>query len=188
MTIASTLNRFNAHCAAYRSSVDRILCDDLSEACAFQRICRQIQLNATELQVDRHLILDLISRMRLALKSGPSLQPKQDVRREHDLRERLKRVVESLPVWSQFNWQNPLAKAAGLLSVEDYINSLQLHLPEIYEETLILEERASTLLQTRSRRIATEITIGLQHMGRNHISFLQPALDWLSDEENWDEI
>jgi len=60
-----------------------------------------------------------------------------------------------------------------------------LHLPEIYEETVFLEECANILSEQRSRKIAVAMMIGLQHMGRNHISFLQPALDWLSDEEYW---
>ena len=108
--------------------------------------------------------------------------------REQGLRDRLRQRMENLSVWRQRKWQNPLATVAGLLSVEDYIRSMLLHLPEIYEETMILEQSTCSLLKQRSRRIATEITIGLQHMGRNHISFLQLGLDWLSDEDNCDGV
>ena len=160
--------------------------EDLSTPNTLQSICSQIQIRATELQLDRHQILGLIPKMRLSSKAAPPVEPKRDVHREQELRSRLKQRLEELPVWNQFRSENPLAAIVGLNTAKDYIQSLGLHLPEIYEETVFLEKCANILLEQRSRKIALAMMIGLQHMGRNHITFLQPALDWLSDEEYWD--
>jgi hypothetical protein len=186
MRITSILRRLAGHCVAYRSAVDQVFFEDLSTPNRLQSICRQIQIRATELQLDRHQILGLIPEMRLSSKAAPSVEPKRDVHREQELRARLKQRLEELPVWNQFGSENPLAAIVGLNTAKDYIQSLELHLPEIYEETVFLEKCANILLERRSRKIAVAMMIGLQHMGRNHISFLQPALDWLSDEEYWD--
>ena len=51
--------------------------------------------------------------------------------REQGLRDRLRQRMENLSVWRQRKWQNPLATVAGLLSVEDYIRSMLLHLPKM---------------------------------------------------------
>src|SRR5579862_9381792 len=126
MRITSILKRLAGHCAAYRISVDRIFLDDLSAPNRLQCICRQIQVGASELQVDRHLILDWISKTRLSSNVVPVFNPKQhDVHREMELRSRLKERLEGLSVWNQFRSQNLLAESAGLHSVSDYIQTLQ---------------------------------------------------------------
>ena len=80
-----------------------------------------------------------------------------------------------------------VAELSGLRSVQDYIQNFQLHLPEIYEETILVEHYSSAFRGTQSNSALTWMLTGLEHLGRNHSYFVQPALDLASDEDSWTE-
>ncbi len=74
-----------------------------------------------------------------------------------------------------------------LTTLEEYLNSIELHLPEIYGETLRIEIDGREFLQTNDSGSLAYLLVGLEHAGRNHISFVQRALDWLADEDSWED-
>lgn len=180
MRIAPIFRRLARHCADYRRSVDQIFCeDDLSAPLRLQSIFRQIQIRTAQLQVDGHQLLESIPKMRMSSKAAPSVEARHDLHRERDLRTRLQQRLEQLQVWNQFDSENPLAALVGLHSTKDYIQSLELHPAGDLRGNPVFGGVFECLSEQRIREVAVVTIIGLQHMGRNHISFLQPALDWL---------
>jgi hypothetical protein len=122
-----------------------------------------------------------------SLPNGPSSQrlPSSDVERETKVRKHIEDRLVASRVWSEFRVDNPMAEPLGLRSIEDYIGSFRLHLPEIYEETFRIEQTALLFIAEPNRVMLTLLIVALQHAGQNHINFVQPALDWASDEDFW---
>ena len=60
-----------------------------------------------------------------------------------------------------------------------------MHLPEIYEETFRVEDCAKDFMTNQSSAFLAQMIVGMEHLGRNHISFVQQALQWASADINW---
>ena len=67
-------------------------------------------------------------------------KPSAGVGQEAAMRLRFRKRIESLPCWAQFQPRNEFVTDNQLGTLEDYINTLALHLPEIYGETFNMEE------------------------------------------------
>jgi hypothetical protein len=70
--------------------------------------------------------------------------------------------------------------------LEDYLNVFLLHLPEIYEETLRIEALVKAFRKNLDKAVLTRLEVSLEHMARNHISFVRFALEWAADESSWE--
>jgi hypothetical protein len=62
-----------------------------------------------------------------------------------------------------------------------------LHLAEVYEETFRIESCVRSFLKNRNDAVMAHLVVGLEHMGRNHISFVQQALEWAANDLSWAE-
>jgi len=111
--------------------------------------------------------------------------PAADIHREKDLRERFHRALESSPHWKYFVPENPFSDHTGLRTLDDYLNGFKHHLPEIYEETFRIESCIKIFLENRSDAVLAHLLVSLQHMGRNHISFVQQTLEWAAEDISW---
>ena len=181
-------DQISRDCRSYREAVDQIFTADILEFHGWQRCLLSIQVGIAQLQLDRlHLIQKTAVLETISVKAVPQKLLSHDTKREMDLRNRLKGSLDSLPFWTRFKDRNPVAELSGLRSVHDYIQSFQLHLPEIYEETIFVEHYSSAFRGTQSNSALTWMLTGLEHLGRNHSYFVQPALDWASDEDSWTE-
>ena len=181
------LNQLVRDCRAYRAAVDSIFSGEVANASDWRRCLFDIQICVVRLQLDRLTVCKASEEMQAAPGTSPSPPiPRSDVSRERELRQRIKHRLEASPVWSQFNANNPMAELFGLRSVEDYLRNFELHLPEIYEETFRIEELALLLVAVPRSAEISFLLVALQHAGQNHIHFLEPALDWASDEDYWD--
>src|SRR5438876_8916065 len=67
-------------------------------------------------------------------------KPSAGVAQEAAMRLRFRKRIESLSCWAQFQPRNEFEKENRLRTLEDYISTLALHLPEIYGETFNMEE------------------------------------------------
>jgi hypothetical protein len=65
------------------------------------------------------------------------------------------------------------------------MDSFALHLPEIYEASFRVESYARAFQKSQSSTALASLGVGLQHLGRNHISFVRFALEWAADESSW---
>jgi len=64
------------------------------------------------------------------------------------------------------------------------MNAFGLHLPEIYEEAVRAKGYAKRLLE-ESGDTGAFLTVSLDHLCQNHVSFVIPALQWAADESTW---
>jgi hypothetical protein len=177
--------------AQYRRTVDALF--DLSEPSANElRTCfSRIWWAATELYAE-------LARWVLAVDSNQSLDVNLEelelnessaqlcVRQEIDQRNRLRALLQSFNAWN-YMCKHSMAELASFNSSEDYINSLTLHLPEIYYETLQIEEEIAELIRDGESFPDVVIDISIKHALQNHLSFVLPALLWLSELTSWSE-
>ncbi len=68
---------------------------------------------------------------------------------------------------------------------KDYIDLLALHLPEIYDETIRLEDWLHRLTLDPSEAVLTRAIVSAEHLSKNHIGYVLPALEWLIDINAW---
>ncbi len=173
-------------CSAYREAVDEMLSIDSESAEEWRRCLLKILICGTKLQMDRLILVQKAQEVtRLRINSKTPIDLKHDVKREKETRRRVEQCLKAASVWNTFRGDNPLARLHNLRSVDDYHTSFRLHLPEIYEETFYLEKAAALFIAEPSQTILVLLFIALDHMGHNHFNFVQPALDWASDEDWW---
>ncbi len=105
---------------------------------------------------------------------------------ETTLRKRLTKRIESLPGWSEFHPRNEFVTENFLKTPADYMNRLTLHLPEIYGETVNLNNCVRGLLDKGPFPdcYLAELEVGLEHVA-HHASYCRHTLEILSDEDNW---
>jgi hypothetical protein len=172
--------------ANYRESLDRIFSDSIREPEDCRRYFFDLLISVSQLYLD-YLLLTKESPFFVTVQAETAIQsrPKVDIQREAILRRQLRNQLESWPFWVHFEPKNAFSQDTGLYKLDDYIQKFCVHLPEIYEETFRLEEWTKNFLSNQIDSLLTDIIVGLQHIGRNHISFVQQALQWAADETSW---
>ena len=110
-----------------------------------------------------------------------------NLQRERIHREQLRAQLESWPNWKYFHPQKGFPEQTDLQTLADYINCLALHLSEIYEESFRVKQCAKEFLLNQNDSAGGQLIVGLEHMGRHHISFVQQALEWVSADSMWDD-
>jgi hypothetical protein len=170
----------------YREAVDQIFSGAIQKPEDCPRYFLGIQISVSQLYLD-----DLLLRRELDTFAGTPdeetdwKRPSIDTRREAALRERLRKQMEAWSWWDCFRLKDAFSDQTGLLTQEDYLQSFWLHLPEIYEETVRVEECAKRFLLKRSESALACVEIGMQHICRHHVSFVLPALERAADEDRW---
>jgi hypothetical protein len=97
----------------------------------------------------------------------------------------MRKRIEALP-WSRFDPRNSFVEENQLRTQADYVNTLVLHLPEIYGETTKLRRRVRDVRREggfSDGRLA-DLLVGLEHLA-HHASYCRHALEILSDENSW---
>ncbi len=182
------LEKLSSDLVSYRKIVDRIFSADSLDLRQWQRYFFDVLISVSQLYLDYLLVMKEVP----ALEAVSSKRPRfdivsTDIHRERILRKRLREQLESSPHWVHFRPQNPFSEDTGLRTLQDYIDKFALHLPEIYEETFRVELCTKKFITTHSDSALAQLIVGLEHLGRNHISFVQQALAWAADEISWDE-
>jgi hypothetical protein len=182
------LEKLQSDLVSYREAVDQIVSSTLTTPRDWQQRLLEVLVCASQLYLDYLLVVRNLSALEaVASKGGGSDRVRADVLRERNLREKLKHELESSPSWNHFRPENPFSELTGLRSLQDYTDRFTLHLPEIYEETFGVEFCVKSFLANHNSAALAQTFIGLQHLGRNHISFVLQALEWASDEGSWEE-
>ncbi len=173
---------------AYRSAMDRLFSRPLARPSDCRKYFLDLLVCVARLYLDTLVLSDELSKSRVATKSNVPCRPDSvdvDVDRFMILRQRFRERLESLQCWEYFQPECPFSELTGLRTHTDYLNSFTLHLPEIYEETLRAEKYAQALLKTPRGIRTSALVVSLEHLGRNHISFVLPGLQWAADEMTW---
>jgi hypothetical protein len=182
------LKKLQIDLIGYREAVDHIF-SSAPNPKSWQECFFEILLRTSQLYVDYLLVMKTLPALEaVSSKGGSNGQGRANILREENLRENLQRELESSPCWTHhFKPQNPFSELTGLRSRRDYIDRITLHLPEVYEETFRVEECTKEFLETHNGTALAHLVIGLQHLGRNHISFVLQALEWAANEDSWEE-
>jgi len=124
--------------------------------------------------------------LKRAPKSIDGIHRNSDAAREMSMRRRFRERIESLP-WSTFDPSCNVFSEENLLRTQaDYINSLSLHLPDIYGEAYETDRCLRQILSDGGFTGATlaQLLVSLQHAA-HHASYGRHTLEILSDETNW---
>jgi len=183
------LEKLQLDLVSYREAVDKIFSPALTKPTDGQQCFREILICASQLYLDYLLVMKNLPAMEAVSSKGVSGRVRGvDTFRQNTLRERLKKRLESSACWSRdFQAENAFSELTGLRSRRDYIDRFRLHLPEIYEESFRVEACTKDFLASHDGSALAQLVVGLQHLGRNHISFVLQALEWAADEDSWEE-
>lgn len=182
------LEKLQLHLVSYREAVDQIVSSTLTIPRDWQQNLLEVLVCVSQLYLDYLLVLRGMPALEaVASKQGSSDRLRPDRLRENNLREKLRHELEGSPSWKGFRPENPFSELTGLWSLQDYTDRFTLHLPEIYEETFRVEVWTRDFLTNHGASALAQLVIGLQHLGRNHISFVLQALEWASNESSWEE-
>ncbi len=182
------LEELRLHLVQYRQAVDQILSSDLTSPQSWRVCFSEILICTSRLYLDYLLVTKGLPELEsLAFKRSNTGLTSTDSGREFELRLKLGKKLDSLAGWPGFVAQNSFSKLTALRTVQDYIDSFSLHLPEIYEETFRVEACTKSFLTNQDSSALAHVSVGLQHLGRNHASFVLQALEWAADEGSWDE-
>jgi len=171
---------------AYRAAVDRIFSEPLAEPDAAREYFFDLSISVSRLHLDYLLAVrdqPAIERS-VAMGNHRIERIRSDFHRQMRLQERLRERLEALPCWEYFDPSDAFADYTGLRTLNDYISSFLIQLPEAYEETFSVEYYAKGLLGGATGPIS-ELIVALEHMGRNHLSFVRFALEGASQSSNW---
>ena len=171
---------------AYRAAVDRIFSEPLDEPDAAREYFFDLSISVSQLHLDYLLVVKDQPAIERYATAGDHLMERirGDIHHEMRVRERLRERLEALPCWEYFDPSDAFADDTGLRALKDYIASFVIELPEAYEETFRVEYYAKGLLGGATGPIS-ELIVALEHMGRNHLSFVRFALEGASQSSNW---
>jgi hypothetical protein len=187
--MSDQLEKLQLDLVSYRAAVDQIFSSPLTTPRDWQRRFLEISICASQLYLDYLLVTKAFPELDSVSSAVDGIDHVlADALREKRLREKLKHELESSPSWNHFKPENSFSEFTGLRSVQDYTERLTLDLPEIYEETFRAEIYTKAFLRTHSASALSRLVVALQHLGRNHISFVLQALEWASDEGSWEEL
>lgn len=175
------LENLCADLVAYRAAVNRVYSSKLSRSRDCRRYLVDVLVCATRLYLDSLSLTKALS----SVESMPGASLIGiDRRRYASFRKRFRERLRSRPAWAFFRPEIPFAEFIGLRTLESYLENFGLHIPEVYEETFRVEQYARRWLDHNERSVEA-LLVAMQHMSRNHISFLVPALQWAADEGSW---
>lgn len=183
----SQLEKLQLDLVSYRKAVDNIFSSALAKPTDWQQCLKEILICASQLYLDYLLVMKNIPAMEAVSSKGVSGLVRVDTLREKTLREKLQQELESSACWSRhFQPENSFSESTGLRSRRDYTDKFTLHLPEIYEESFRVEACTKDFLASHDGSALAQLVVGLQHLGRNHISFVIQPLEWAADEDSWE--
>jgi hypothetical protein len=183
------LEKLLSDLVSYREAVDQIFSPAHRTHRGWQQCFLDILICTSQLYLDYLLVTKSLHALEAdASESGRADVVSANIAHEMRLRAELRNKLTSSSTWLGFTPENSFSDLTGLHELQDYVNNLTLHLPEIYEETFRIEICTKDFLTSHNNSVLAQLAISLQHIGRNHISFVLQVLEWVADEDSWDEL
>ncbi len=170
---------------AYRASIDELLAVLEADYQPLQQAFLDVALKTNALYGSN---LEVRASLPVLYKSSNSIETKNvqgDIGREMQLRRKLRSLLESNITLACFDAESVMF--AELDSQTSYVNTLTLHVPEMYEESFQTELIARSFLHSNSSSDLTVLERSLDHLCHHHLLFVQPALDELADAGRWNQ-
>ena len=173
--------------AAYRIAVGRILHGTMATSGALRRRLTSVLASVGRLYLDYLSILENAEKLeRVAVAGRSARRAARSVRRraerENAMRNDLAAFLGTSRHWGEiFRSPAPAFASVGLRDRDDCAREIIVHLPEIYGETLKIDECIAGFYATRAADTLVDLVVGMQHLGRNHAVFLLPALEFAAD-------
>jgi hypothetical protein len=184
--ILSRLQELLLHTSGFRRAVDRIFTQRFESHEDWLKYLWTVLQFASQLYADYALLTPGLNQIEAS--DGAPQSPMSDestVRTEANLRERLDSALRGMPWWAELRPDAPFGDITGLRTADDFISVLTLHLPEAYMESLDVERWANEFSVRPAVIPLGSLIIGLEHMNRNHLLFVLPALQFAADETTW---
>lgn len=103
---------------------------------------------------------------------------------ERDLRVQLERKLREADL-NGLDLSDPFLAQFGIVTVEDFICCLRLHIPEIFAECRRLDEFIADAISRHNGEFFGAMRVSVRHIIRHHIPFVIYPLEWSSDPDNW---
>jgi len=181
------LERLLQSLVAFREAVDRCLSQSLVIPSDGQALMLETLIATTTLYLDYLLSVKVMPQLEsIATKRARFDMVPTDLERERKLRNELGAKFASAEGWPGFQPQNAFSDLTGLHTLQDYSNTLGLHLSEAYEESFRIEICAKEFLRSRSSSALAQLSVGLNHMVQHHIIFVLQALEFAASSGDWE--
>jgi hypothetical protein len=175
----------------YQMQINRLFTQKLTRPRDCSRCFFDILVSASRLYLDYLLLRELEAHIYAEdprPKRRPivpySYSPRAGTAKEESMRAKFRSRVESLKCWGRFQPESEFADDNHLRSLEDYINTLELHLPEIYGETFNMELSLKRFVEEKDFAAVADLIVGLAHIA-HHVSYCHYALEILSEDRRW---
>ena len=183
------LEKLRVDTIQYRRAIDELFSPALTTSVMWRACFAEIQLSTAQLYLDYLLLARGMQELQLLARpsgSGNST-PSSDNVRERKLREELMQRLNASDGWPGFIPRNAFSDLTGFSTLRDYVGTFHLHLPEIYEESFRVEAYAERFLADHNEATLAMLSVALEHLGRNHASFVLQPLGWAADELSWED-
>jgi hypothetical protein len=193
-SLRENLEMLQRNAATYRTVMDRIFSDPPGSAEGERRYFFDLLICVSRLYRDWLCLGEELSSLPVERELGKARsgrssagEPAEQISSEVLRWDALTRQLAGLGCWTWFKREIPFSELTGLHTLDDYLHAFSLHLPEIYEETMRVERYAGMVIESPKSSVVSPLMVGLEHLARNHISFVQPALQWAADEGSWSD-
>lgn len=172
----------------YREALERMLTPSLTTPEHWQQCYLGVLIATARLYLEYLLFTQFLPHMEAIASDKAPMHPLcSDTAREAKLRSDLALTLNSSTSWNYFQSENAFSRLTGLQDKKDYIDRFTLHLPEIHEETFRVQTCIEKFSTNPASAALSQLAVGLQHLGRNHILFVLPALEWAADVDSWND-
>jgi hypothetical protein len=182
------LSAIDVDMRTYRRRASDLFTKQLGSPKQCSRYFYGLLTNTSWLYIDNLKFKEVENSIRSAPATETAVRGSRRSRGEEELRvrTRFRRQIESLPCWACFAPRNTFVSENNLKSQADYVDSLALHIPEIYSEAIKISRdiRRVPADGLPSSLTVAEISVRLEHIA-HHSSYCRHTLEILSYEDSW---
>ena len=189
--VRKLLTQMNADLRQYRAQMGRLFTRKLSRPPACSKYFFDTLVITSKLYSD-YLLLKQMEPELYAEDPRPKRRPPITFKasratgnaREQEFRSRLRTRLQTLECLAHFQPENEFVEDNHLISLDDYLRKLGLHLSDIYGETFEMKRSIRRLVEDREFAAVAELIVGFAHIA-HHASYGRHALELLSEEWRW---
>jgi hypothetical protein len=187
INMSEQLDKLAERLTNYRATMDRLFSENPVTPCECRRYFFDLLVSVANLYANTISVAEEVRSSSISSRAPKTDDDPKIGRVDEDaLRGRFRERLQSFP-WSCFVAENAFSVFTGLNTTEDYLRRFSLHLPEIYTESLRLEQDVYAFAKYLDGQSRADLLVGLQHVSRNHISFVIQALAWAADPDSWND-